>query len=191
MKHVFMLLTLCLVVVLSYGQEAEKELTRKEKRAMAREEKKKEQELIDNQLRLITKVAVDSAQWVLEADRLSGRKGGTINVSSTLNFIAIEGDKAFVQLGSNSGLGANGVGGVSVRGNVTKYEVEFNEKRGTYYIVVMVSSSLGVFDIRMNSNSTGQMVDATVKGNSRHSVRYTGALVPVAQSRVYKGTPIL
>ncbi|TLX74687.1 DUF4251 domain-containing protein [Labilibacter sediminis] len=189
------LVLFALVVVFSFSiveaQESTKELTRKERRAIEREKKEKEKALINKHLTILTKNAIDSSSWVLEADRLFGRRGGSVNVPSNINFIAIEGENAFVQLGSNSGLGANGVGGVSVRGKVSKYEVDYNEKKESYYIVVMVTSALGSFDIRMNCNGTGEMVDATVKGNSASSVRYSGVLVPVQHSKVYKGTPII
>ncbi len=170
----------------SIAQEPEKKLTRKEMREL----KKKEDEAMRLVMAEHLAVAIDSQQWVLEAHTLANKQGNSVPVNNSLNFIALEGDEAFVQLGSNSGLGTNGVGGVSVRANVSKYEVKKNEKKGTYYIVVFASSAIGSFDIRIDTNSDGQMASATIQGNTSKQVRYRGQLVPVQNSTVYKGTPL-
>ncbi|NPA37050.1 MAG: DUF4251 domain-containing protein [Chlorobi bacterium] len=180
----FMMLLTLVFSVQSFGQE--QKLTRKERRAL---EKQRQAEM-DSILAIQVKQAINEKKWVLEADRLSNKMGQTINVNSNLNFVAIEGDEAYVQLGRDSGLGPNGVGGVTVRANVTKYEVNPNEKKGTYYIHVFLTSALGSFDIRIDTNNTGQMASATVQGNSSRRVTYSGRLVPLSQSTVYKGTPL-
>ncbi|MCU4154535.1 DUF4251 domain-containing protein [Carboxylicivirga sp. A043] len=179
-----LLLSFTLVV---FGQQEEKKLTRKERRALHKQQEKERSELMAKALA----IAIDEKQWVLEANTLSGKRGTTVNVSSSLNFIAVEGDEAFVQLGSNTGMGQNGVGGVSVRGNVTKYDVKKNEKKGTYFITLYVSSALGSFDIRLDCNADGQIANATVQGNTSRRVQYRGVIVPIGQSSVYKGTPII
>ncbi|WP_075602864.1 DUF4251 domain-containing protein [Saccharicrinis aurantiacus] len=184
---VFILFFTCSIIT---AQETEKKMTRKERRALEKEQKEAEQKLYEEQQSALIKLAIDSANWVLEADMLFDRYGKSVNVSSTLNFIGVTNKYATVQLGRNSGIGYNGVGGVTVDGRVTKYEVDYNEKKGTYFIVLIVSSSLGTFDIRMNTNNTGDMVDATIKGNGPQSVRYNGRLLPTTMSSIYKGTPI-
>lgn len=172
------------------AQEPEEKLSRKERRAMEKEKKEAEKQEFEKVQSAIVKVAIDSAQWVLEADMLFDRYGQSVNVSSTLNFVGVTGGYATVQLGSESGIGYNGVGGVTVDGKVSKYEVTYNEKNQSYFVLLMVNSAVGTFDIRMNCNNTGEMVDATIKGNSPHSVRYKGRLLPATMSSVYKGTPI-
>jgi len=169
---------------MSFGQE-EKKLSRKERRAI----EKAKQAKLDSIYAIEISHALDTKQWVIEADRLSNRKGQTVNVNSNLNFVAIEGDEAYVQLGRNSGMGPNGVGGITVRANITKYEVNKN-KKGTYFIHVFASSALGSFDIRIDMNATGQMASATIQGNSSRRVTYSGQVVPMSRSTVYKGTPL-
>lgn len=182
------LLSLVLSLTLSvFGQQEEKKLTRKERREI----QKQEQQALSEQMAKILAVAIDEKQWVLEANTLAGKRGSTVNVNSSLNFVAVEGEEAFVQLGSDSRMGQNGVGGVSVRGRVTKYEVNKNEKKGTYFITLFVSSALGSFDIRLDCNADGQIANATVQGNTSNRVQYRGIVVPIQQSTVYKGTPII
>jgi len=168
---------------MSFGQD--KKMSRKERRAM----EKAKQAQLDSIYAIEIGHALDTKKWVLEADRLSNRKGQTVNVNSNLNFVAIEGEEAYVQLGRDSGMGPNGVGGVTVRANITKYEVK-KSKKGTYFIHVFASSSLGSFDIRIDMNATGQMASATIQGNSARRVTYSGQVVPVSRSTVYKGTPL-
>ncbi|MCG8580898.1 MAG: DUF4251 domain-containing protein [Bacteroidales bacterium] len=187
MKKIAILTLLLSFTIVTFGQEAEKELTRKERREIRKQQEKERSELMAKTL----SVSIDEKQWVLEANTLANKRGASVNVTSSLNFIAVEGDEAFVQLGSNSGMGQNGVGGVSVRGNITKYEVNKNEKKGTYFISLIVSSALGTFDIRLDCNADGQIANATVQGNSSNRVQYRGIIVPVGQSSVYKGAPII
>jgi len=186
-KLILLTLTLSLSLIVFAQQDEEKKLTRKERRAIAKQEQKE----LSEQMAKVLELAIDKKHWVLEANTLAGKRGASINVNSSLNFIAVEGEEAFVQLGSNTGMGQNGVGGVSVRGNVTKYEVNKNEKKGTYFITLYVSSALGSFDIRLDCNADGQIASATVQGNTSNRIQYRGIIVPIPQSSVYKGTPVI
>ncbi len=187
MKQIVLISIMLVLSITGYAQKQQNELTRKEKREL----KKKEDEQMRKVMAQLLIVAIDSQQWVLEANTLSNKYGNSVSVNSTLNFIAIEGDQAFIQLGSNSGLGPNGVGGISVRANIHKYEVIKNEKKATYYINVIAGSALGNFDIRIDCNKDGQIASATVQGNTSKRVNYRGHLVPLNQSNVYKGIPII
>ena len=174
--------------ILMFGQETEKkELTRKERRAIQKQENQERSE----QMALALSIAIEKQNWVLEANSLQGKRGSSVVVNSSLNFIAVEGEEAFVQLGSNSGMGRNGVGGVSVRGKVTKYEIKKNDKKGTYFITIYISTAIGMYDIRLDCNNDGQIANATIQGNTSSRVTYRGIIVPVSLSSVYKGTPII
>ncbi|MBS2099993.1 DUF4251 domain-containing protein [Carboxylicivirga linearis] len=187
MKSYFIILIALALTSGLYAQKNEKELTRKEKREL----KKKEDAKLSEAMAKVLSLAIDSQLWVLEANTLSNKYGRSVPVNSNLNFIAIEKDEAFIQLGSNSGLGPNGVGGVSVRAKINKYEVKRNEKKGNYYIHIYTSSAIGSWDIRIDSNKDGTIASATVQGNTSTRVNYQGTIVPVGQSRVYKGTPVI
>ncbi|WP_430810273.1 MULTISPECIES: DUF4251 domain-containing protein [unclassified Carboxylicivirga] len=188
MKKLALFSLLVAFSLLSMAQENQTEkMTRKERRAL----QKQEQAERTAELSKLLEVAIDEQQWVLEANVLQNKRGASVNVNSNLNFIAVEGDEAFVQLGSSTGMGQNGVGGVSVRGRVSKYEVKKNDKKGTYFITVYITSALGSFDIRLDSNASGQIANASVQGNTSRRVQYRGILLPVSMSNVYKGTPII
>ncbi len=165
----------------TYGQENDKK---------AKKQAKKEAKAqLEQQRTALLAQAIDSSTFVLEADRLQSRKGSTVNVSSTLNFIAVDGKEAFIQIGSNYVAGYNGVGGISVDAKITKLDVNKNEKKGSYLIRLMCMSSVGTFDISISSNPDGQITSATVSSMGRGKLTYQGQLVPLWQSTVYKGTP--
>lgn len=174
------MLSVSLVV---FSQQDAQKMSSKEKKA----KKKADREVYEAQLKQELALSIDSAQWVLEANQIANKTGAPIQVNSTLNFVAIEGENAFIQIGSNAGMGSNGVGGVSVDARVTKYEVKKNEKNGSYYIQINTSSTAGSFTINIDCNATGEYARATVQGNTSRQVQYTGEIVPLKKSRVYKG----
>jgi hypothetical protein len=179
---VFVLVSLTLGL---YAQENIVELTRKEKKEVRKQEQKK----IDKAMSEAVAISLDKQQWVLEATQLSNRKGYSKFVDNALNFIALDGDKAFIQLGSNSRLGPNGVGGISVEAQVSKYKLIKNDKNGTYFLHIYLVSNLGSFDIQLNSNPNGRVASAIIKGNTARKLKYNGQLVPLSTSMVFKGTP--
>ncbi len=185
----FVLFTVLLSLSLvTWGQQDDKnKLTRKERREIHKQQQKE----LSEQMAKSLSIAIDEKRWVLEANTLANKRGASINVNSSLNFIAVEGEIAFVQLGSNAGIGQNGVGGISVRGNITKYDVKKNDKKGTYFITLYVSSAIGSFDIRLDCNSDGQIASASIQGNTSARVQYRGIIVPVQSSTVYKGSPVV
>lgn len=185
-----MLKSFCLLLVIVFGVGLSSAQAQENDRKAKKQAKKEAQAQLEKERAAILTLAIDSSAFVLEADRLQSRKGRTINVSSNLNFIAVEGDQAFIQIGSNYVMGYNGVGGISVDGRVTKLEINKNEKRGGYSIRLMCMSSVGTFDISINSNADGQIATATVASMGRGKLTYQGKLVPVWKSTVYKGTTL-
>jgi len=185
MKKSIILVFLISFSLVLFAQQKESKLTRKEKKEI----RKQEQIALEKTMSERLDSCIDSQQWVLEASMLSNRKGNTVNVNNTLNFIALDGDKAFIQLGSNSRLGPNGVGGISLEARVSKYELTKDEKKGTYFIHIYLMSAVGTFDIQLDSNASGQIASATIQGNTASRLRYTGELVPLNLSSVYRGTP--
>lgn len=44
-------------------------------------------------------------------------------VSPTTNFVMVEGDKLTLQLGFTGRIGANGLGGITIEGNISSYDI--------------------------------------------------------------------
>ncbi len=168
---------LCTITIL-HAQEKKKKLTREEKKELKQQQK---EEAI-----IATTQMIENKTFVLEADQLRDQKGGMAVVNSTINFISVNGDVAVFQFGSAHAIGYNGVGGITVEGKITSWDVTKREKTGSYYIKVNISSVSGFYGITFDISSTG-MADATINTNSRHKLLYSGMAVPLLESRVYKG----
>ena len=174
--------------VLLFSQDEYSSLNKKELKQLAKEKRRAEKEALDEQQGKITSRMIEYQQFVLEADYISGRSGSRIPVNSTINFVIIDSTEATLQLGSPWGLGINGVGGITVDGNVTKYEIFKKEnKRGvSYNVSFFIMSSIGTYDIQMWISQSGH-ANATVRGNYSGHLTYSGRLVPLSQSKIYKG----
>jgi hypothetical protein len=186
--------TVFLVVLLFspsvYSQE-ESTVNKEEQKQLAKEKRNAEKAQAEEKQKELTTLMLDYQRFVLEADYISGSSGQRSPVNSTLNFIIIDSTEATLQLGSPWGLGINGVGGITVDGNVTRYKVDVKEtKRGeSYTITLFIMTSLGTYDITMWVSQSGK-ADATIRGNVSGQLTYSGQLVPLGKSRVYKGSAI-
>ncbi|MDX9902566.1 MAG: DUF4251 domain-containing protein [Bacteroidales bacterium] len=160
-------------------------LTRQEKKAM-RQEQKKQKEAV---LAVNTEQAIRSGRFVLKADQIRGRNGHMINSDPTINFVAVEGKDAYVQLASPSGMGFNGLGGITLRGRISSMDLNREDKNGFYNIVINASGNAGNMTIVMSFSNTGETATARVSTNWGNRVEFNGRLVPWTGTgkTVYKG----
>jgi hypothetical protein len=129
---------------------------------------------------------------VLEANALSNKRGDRIQVSSRINFIAVDSDKITIQLASISGIGgSNGMGGVTTDGRISKYTLsKFGKDGNSYSIRIMAMTALGSYDILFTVSRLGNS-DASLSGaTTGGKLDYHGYLVPKHLSKVYKGMSI-
>ena len=131
---------------------------------------------------------LNSKSWVLEAYMLQNRYGESVNIQPSLNFVALVGDQATVQFGSSHMIGPNGVGGITLEGNVRKYDIREGKKPGSgAYVQLEVSGvSSGHLSLGVNVSVDGS-AQATVKDNFGNRLTYRGRIVPAEESIVYKG----
>lgn len=93
------------------------------------------------------KQAIENKSFTLEADQVIFKRGRTAFVSSNTNFVTVNGNKGSVQVAFNIPVsGPNGLGGVTVDGNVSGYKVT-TDKKG---------------NIRLAMNITGVGISAQV-----------------------------
>lgn len=160
-------------------------LSKEEKKALKMEQKKQKEAA----LAMTTEEALRSGTFVLKADRIRGRGGVMMNVDPTINFVAVQGKEAFVQVAPSSGFGMNGLGGVTLRGKITSIDIDQGKKHGSYNIFINTLGTAGNLTIMMNVNKTGQMASASVKTNWGSWVELNGYLVPWtgAGTKIHKG----
>lgn len=181
------------LVFLSSNLRAQEDdlISPKEQKKLAKEEQKAQKAREQEQIKSVIKYILEQKRFVLEADYLADGKGNRIPVSSNLNFIAVDSTEGVIQIGTLSGAGWNGVGGITTEGKITKYDLKVSQgkKSTSYNLMLVIMTSLGIFDVSFYISESGS-ADATVRSTTRGQLRYSGNIVPVNQSRVYKGTSI-
>ena len=191
MKYVIVSLILAIAIQNQMLSQEESTLSKKEQKQLAKEKRQAEKAARDERAKEITRLMLEHHKFVLEANYISDGKGHRQPVSSNLNFLALDSTEATLQLGSPWGIGINGVGGITVDGRVSKYELVVHEgKKGNSYTVTMfIMTSLGTYDINMWITESGR-ADATVRGSVSGQLTYSGELIPLSLSKVYKATSI-
>ena len=174
-------LSICMLFVSlneTIAQE-EKKLSRKE-----RKELKKQQQL--EQKKVILELLY-SKQWVIEAHTVYDRYNQSYQLNPSINFVGIKNEEGALQLGFDGLIGWNGVGGVTIDGNVTKYEVkEGKEKSSPVLNLRFQGRGAGSATINVTVNSSGQAT-ARVNGDFGDRITFAGVIRSLENSTVYKG----
>lgn len=132
--------------------------------------------------------ALNNSDFVLEADRITFRRGKSVFVTPTTNFISLDGDKATVQIAFTyrSG-GPNGIGGVTVDGRASNVRIQTDKKGNVSFSMMVVGVGISArvtFEMPNGSN----FCSATVAPNfNSNRTTFTGYLYPREESNVFKG----
>ncbi|MDF1572745.1 MAG: DUF4251 domain-containing protein [Bacteroidales bacterium] len=180
------------ILMLGMGVHAQdtSSLSKREQRKLLKEEMQRQADQEAERYAKLVDHMVKSATFVLEADMLYDRYGNSNMVQYTINFISADSTRGVLQVGSNTYLGRNGVGGVTIDGSISSYEYSIKEKSDVYSVSYVLRSPVGSYDIHMTVQANGR-ADARVSGNlSGSSLRYSGRLVHPAESRVFKGSAL-
>ena len=181
MKRLVSMMVLALFVMVGHIQaQEERELTREEKKAM--------QEHLDSLLYVEAEQAINQKAFTLEADKVVFKYGQTAYVSSNTNFVAVSGDEAVVQIAFNiPASGFNGLGGITVEGSVSGYEIR-KDKKGNLYVSmnVMGVGISAVIRITMYAGSNDAVVDISPNLNSNR-LTLSGNIYASDNSHVFKG----
>lgn len=183
MKRVIIFVLAALLALPAFTQE----LSKKEQRQLEKELKKEQKDAAAAQQAEVVSAMVEYHKFVLEANTLKDKRGNSVQVSSNINFISSDSISGVIQVGSNTYIGRNGVGGVTVDGSIAEYKYSKHEKSGSYNISYYLRTPVGSYDVRITAYPDGRadaIVSSTTWGDQ---VRYSGYLVPIGISRVYKG----
>lgn len=183
MKKMVSILICALALMVGHIQAQEVELTKEEKKAL--------QEKIDSIHHAEAMEAVNAKKFTLEADQVVFKYGQTAYVTSNTNFVSVDGENAVVQVAFNIPVaGPNGLGGVTVDGKVSSYEVK-TDKKGTLYLSmnVMGTGISARLDISMPKGTNNATVTITPNFNSNR-LTLNGVILPSFKSSVFKGRSI-
>ncbi len=186
----YILFFMLFIGITLYSQEYET-ISKKELKRMAKEDKKAKRLEEEEMMKELTALMLHSHRFVLEADYIGDGRGQRIPVNSNINFVAIDSLEGVIQYGSPHGIGYNGVGGVTADGRISKYELKevSRKSRKLYTLQITIMTGLGTYDIAFSVSETGY-ADATVSGYTRGQLKYSGRLVPVKVSKVYKASTV-
>ncbi len=194
MKKVLFLTTLLLLsfTVTTFAQ------TSKEARAARREALKKEREARkaleaqqDSVAYFKAVEALKTGSFVLEANNVSFPNGITRFVSSNTNYVQVDNGEGIVQTAFSNfaySPGPNGLGGVTVEGNISDLKIK-EDKDGNYYYsysIQGIAISATVF-ITLTGGTNQASVNISPNFNN-NNMTMTGVLLPLDESDVFQGT---
>ncbi len=171
-------------IILIYGfssslAQEQKKLSKKEKKELkARQLEEQKQAIVD---------LLESKSWVIEAHTVYDRYNQSYQLNPTINFVGVKNDEGALQLGFNGLIGWNGVGGVTIDGKVTRYEVKDEKKDKTPTVVLRFQGrGVGSATINVAVNTSGQAT-ARVSGDFGERISFSGLIKSLEESVVYKG----
>ena len=182
------LLTLCLLagVVNPARPQARRTRTQAEQtRSADRERAKREQAVADSLAHLKALRSLDRLDFALTL-----RRGRVVFVSSDTNFVTLSGDMTTVQVAPFMGGGPNGIGGITLEGHASNIRVR-TDKRGntTFSMNVFGRGISATLSIRLPAGSNRASVSIDPNFSSDR-IQLTGVLVPLDESRVFKGSAL-
>lgn len=132
--------------------------------------------------------AVKNCDFVLEADQVTFKNGNTVFVNSSTTFISVKGNRAVVQISpSNYAAGPNGVGGVTVDGNITGMQRMVGKKGETTISFNVTGIGINA-QIEIYMTPGTNQASATIYPNfNSNTVWIEGTIVPYENSDVFEG----
>ena len=170
-----------------YAQQSSSENRRAERKAQRDAEKAREKRE-EAQAYANAVQAINNRKFVLEADRITFKRGRSAFVTSNTNFVLLNGEKASVQVAFNGPYaGPNGIGGVTVDGNSSDMKMNIDKKGNVNcnFNVVGVGISAQV-SIRLTHDTNNASVTINPNFNSNR-LSLDGKVIPLSESSVFKG----
>ena len=180
---------LCGEVVMAQMTRQERREAWKEARAQRRAEQKALEEVQDSVAFIKAVEALKAGNWVLEADNVVFRNGMLRFVSSNTNYVAIQNGEGTVQTAFNNFVySPNGLGGVTVQGQVSDKEIR-QDKDGNIFMNFSIFG--GAISATLNLTLTGGTNEASVyisPNFNGNTLTMNGNLVPYDEATVFEGT---
>lgn len=148
-------------------------------------------ELADSLASIQAIAAIRNKDFVLQIDNVTFRSGNTVFVNSSTNFISVKGNRAVVQISpSNFASGPNGLGGVTVDGGISGYQIT-TDKKGRVNLTYNVSG-IGIsaqIEVYIVPGST--YAQATIYPNfNSNTLWISGNVVPYENANIMEGSSL-
>ena len=184
MNRLFLFMTILVLGVPVYAQSEKRIDTKEKQENVNSRELKKQLAAIQDSINYKNAVsALEKSNFVLEADQLLFKRGGTAFVSSNTNFVSLSDNRAIVQVAP-----FNGVGGITVEGSASNVKVQTDKKGNTTLsmnvIGTGISATVNIFLFK-GSNYASVVISPNYNSNR---ITLRGRLVPKEYSTVFKGS---
>lgn len=189
MKKIVSFVVLALWVALGHihaqNQQDQKKLLREQRREERRAQEERQDSLQFSQAFQV----INNKAFTLEANQVVFKYGQTAFVSSNTNFVSVNDDQAVVQIAFNiPAAGPNGLGGITVQGSVSGYQVT-TDKSGNVYVAMNVIGAAISATVNITLYSGSNQASVTVNPNfNSNQLTLNGQLVPSSQSTVFQGS---
>lgn len=183
MKRIAFMMTMFLLMLAGSTAAQEQELTKAEKKAL--------QERIDSLQYAEAVQALNDRAFTLEADQVLFKYGQMAYVNSNTNFVSVKDNHAVVQVAFNIPVsGPNGLGGVTVEGTFTEYDLKKDKKGNLSLSFNAMGTGISArVDITLYKGGNNATVYITPNFNSNR-MTLNGVIVPLQKSSVFKGRSI-
>lgn len=148
-------------------------------------------ELADSLASIQAIAAMRNQDFVLQIDNVTFNNGNTVYVNSNINFLSVKGDRAVVQISpSNFAPGPNGLGGVTVDGIISGYQIT-TDKKGRVNLTYNVSGIGLNAQIEVYIVPGSSSAQATVYPNfNSNTLWISGTVVPYENADVMEGSSL-
>lgn len=134
----------------------------------------------------VARLQLKYRQFVLTADRITINNSPILNVSDNTNFIHVDSVKGVVQISPSYFGGPNSVGGITITGDVSNYNIK-ESKNGDITVSYRVSAAIGSSDVRITLPNGGRNAEATINATfNRNRVTLYGEIRALG-SNYYQG----
>ena len=135
--------------------------------------------------------ALKSGAFVLEANNVTFPNGITRYVSSNTNYVQADNGEGIVQTAFTNfaySPGPNGLGGVTVQGNISGLKMK-EDKDGNYFYSYTIQGIAISAEVFITSTGGTNQASVTVSPNfNNNNMTMTGRLLPLDESDVFQGT---
>jgi hypothetical protein len=134
--------------------------------------------------------ALRDGSWVLEANNINFPNGLTRFVSSNTNYVSLTNGQGTIQTAyANFTYSPNGLGGVTVQGNVSGVSMSQDKDGNVYYSFNIQGNAISAVVSVTLTGGTNQ-ASATITPNfTGRTITFDGYLVPYAQGTIFQGMP--
>lgn len=154
------------------------------------ERKRLKQEENDKRLKALLSLVKNKA-FVMEASTLRGKYSYSHQVSPNTNFIKIENDEVTVQTAGGFNPGYNGLGGITLNGKITDYEILSDEGETNISVLVYFTTPvLGASTLNLNIQPEG-FANANITTNWGGRASFHGRVFGLEDNQVYEGMSIM